>query len=38
VTGHINPVTALMTGKLRLRGDRAKALAFNAVMNPPKPR
>jgi putative sterol carrier protein len=38
VTGHINPVTALMTGRLKLRGDRAKALAFNAVMNPPKPR
>jgi putative sterol carrier protein len=38
VTGHFNPVRALVSGRLRLRGDRTKALAFNAVMNPPKPR
>lgn len=38
VTGHVNPVRALMAGKLKLKGDRTKALAFNAVMNPPKPR
>lgn len=38
VTGHINPVRALMAGTLKLRGDRTKALAFNAVMNPPKAR
>ncbi|HET8604618.1 MAG TPA: SCP2 sterol-binding domain-containing protein [Marmoricola sp.] len=38
VTGHVNPVKALMAGRLKLKGDRTKALAFNAVMNPPKPR
>lgn len=38
VTGHVNPVRALMAGRLKLKGDRARALAFNAVMNPPKPR
>ncbi len=38
VTGHVNPVRALMTGRLKLKGDRAKALAFNAVMDPPKAR
>lgn len=38
VTGHINPVRALMAGKLKVKGDRTRALAFNAVMNPPKPR
>ena len=38
VTGHLNPVRALMAGRLRLKGDRTKALAFNAVMNPPKAR
>ncbi|HEY6933875.1 MAG TPA: SCP2 sterol-binding domain-containing protein [Marmoricola sp.] len=38
VTGHVNPVRALVAGRLRLKGDRAKALAFNAVMNPPRPR
>jgi putative sterol carrier protein len=38
VTGHVNPVRALMAGRLKLKGDRTKALAFNAVMNPPKPR
>jgi len=38
VTGHVNPVAALVAGKLKLKGDRTKALAFNAVMKPPKPR
>lgn len=38
VTGHINPVKALLGGKLKLKGDRGKALAFNAVMNPPRAR
>lgn len=38
VTGHVNPVRALVTGRLKLKGDRTRALAFNAVMDPPKPR
>jgi putative sterol carrier protein len=38
VTGHVNPVRALLAGQLKLKGDKTKALAFNAVMNPPLPR
>lgn len=37
VLGHTNPVRAVMSGRLRLKGDPAKALAFNAVMRIPKP-
>lgn len=35
VLGHVNPVRALLGGKLGLKGDRAKALAFHALMNIP---
>lgn len=38
VTGQLNPVGALLKGRLRVRGDRAKALAFHAAMSPPRPR
>ncbi len=37
VLGHTNPVRAVMSGRLRLKGDPAKALAFNAVMRIPQP-
>ena len=37
VLGHLNPVRALLGGKLGLKGDRAKALAFNSVMDIPRP-
>lgn len=37
-TGQLNPVKGVLTGHLKVRGDRAKALAFNAAMNPPQPR
>jgi putative sterol carrier protein len=37
VLGHVNPVRALLGGKLGLKGDRARALAFNALMDIPKP-
>lgn len=37
VLGHVNPVRALLGGKLGLKGDRGKALAFNALMDIPKP-
>jgi putative sterol carrier protein len=37
VLGHVNPVRALLGGKLGLKGDRAKALAFHALMDIPKP-
>ena len=37
-TGQLNPVTGVLTGRLKVKGDRAKALAFNAAMKPPQPR
>ncbi|HET7683825.1 MAG TPA: SCP2 sterol-binding domain-containing protein [Marmoricola sp.] len=37
VLGHLNPVRALLGGKLGLKGDRARALAFNALMDIPRP-
>jgi len=37
VTGQLNPVKGVLTGTLKVKGDRAKALALNAVMDPPKP-
>lgn len=37
VLGHTNPVRAVMSGRLRLKGDPGKALAFNAVMRIPQP-
>lgn len=37
-TGQLNPVKGVLTGAMRVRGDRGKALALNGAMNPPKPR
>ena len=38
VTGQLHPVRGVLTGSLKVKGDRAKALALNAVMVPPQPR
>lgn len=38
VTGQLNPVRGVLTGAMKVKGDRAKALALNAVMVPPQPR
>lgn len=37
VLGHTNPVRAVLSGRLQLKGDPGKALAFNAMMRIPKP-
>lgn len=37
-TGQLHPVGGVLTGALKVKGDRAKALALNAVMVPPQPR
>ena len=34
VTGQLNPVKGVLTGTLKVKGDRTKALALNAVMEP----
>lgn len=36
--GQLHPVRGVLTGALKVKGDRAKALALNAVMAPPQPR
>ena len=36
-TGQLHPVRGVLTGALKVKGDRAKALALNAVMVPPQP-
>lgn len=38
VTGQLHPVRGVLTGAVRVRGDRAKALTFNQLMTPPRPR
>lgn len=38
VTGQLHPVRGVLTGALKVKGDRSKALALNAVMIPPQPR
>ncbi len=38
VTGQLHPVRGVLTGTMKVKGDRAKALALNAVMVPPQPR
>lgn len=38
VTGQLNPVTAVLKGTMKVRGDRAKALVLNTVMQRPRPR
>lgn len=37
-TGQLNPVRGVLTGAMKVKGDRAKALALNALMVPPQPR
>jgi putative sterol carrier protein len=37
-TGQLHPVRGVLTGALKVKGDRTKALALNAVMVPPEPR
>ena len=38
VTGQLHPVRGVLTGAMKVKGDRAKALALNGVMVPPQPR
>lgn len=38
VTGQLNPVKGVLTGTLKVKGDKKKALALSAVMDPPRPR
>ncbi len=38
VTGQLNPVRGVLTGALKVKGDRSAALALNAAMVPPQPR
>ena len=37
-TGQLHPVRGVLTGALKVKGDRSSALALNAVMVPPQPR
>jgi putative sterol carrier protein len=37
-TGQLHPVRGVLTGALKVKGDRSKALALNDVMVPPQPR
>ncbi len=37
-TGQLHPVRGVLTGALKVKGERTKALALNAVMVPPQPR
>jgi putative sterol carrier protein len=37
-TGQLHPVRGVLTGALKVKGERTKALALNAVMIPPQPR
>jgi putative sterol carrier protein len=37
-TGQLHPVRGVLSGALKVRGDKAKALALNSVMVPPQPR
>jgi putative sterol carrier protein len=37
-TGQLHPVKGVLTGALKVKGDKGKALALNAVMVPPQPR
>ncbi len=38
VTGQLNPVRGFLSGAMKIRGDRGKAMALGTVMVPPKPR
>jgi putative sterol carrier protein len=37
-TGHLNAVTGVLKGQLKVKGDRAKALKLTSVIDIPKPR
>ncbi len=37
-TGHLNPVTGVLKGQLKVRGDKAKALQLSSVIDIPRPR
>ena len=37
-TGHLNPVTGVLKGQLKVRGDKAKALQLSSVIDIPQPR
>ena len=37
-TGQLSPVRGVLSGALKVKGDRSKALALSAVMVPPQPR
>lgn len=38
VTGHLSPITGVLRGQLKVKGDRAKALQLSSVMDIPQPR
>jgi putative sterol carrier protein len=37
-TGHLNPLTGVLKGRLKVKGDRAKALQLSSVIDIPKAR
>jgi putative sterol carrier protein len=37
-TGHLNPVTGVLKGQLKVKGDKAKALKLSSVIDIPQPR
>lgn len=37
ITGQLNPVAGVLRGTMKVRGDKAKALALNTVMERPRP-
>jgi putative sterol carrier protein len=37
-TGHLNPLTGVLRGQLKVKGDRAKALQLSSVIDIPHPR
>ncbi|MFC4784829.1 SCP2 sterol-binding domain-containing protein [Nocardioides sp. MAHUQ-72] len=37
-TGHLNPVTGVLKGQLKVKGDKAKALQLSSVIDIPQPR
>lgn len=37
-TGHLNPLTGVLKGQLKVKGDKAKALQLSSVIDIPQPR
>lgn len=35
-TGHLNPITGVLKGQLRVKGDKARALQLSSVINIPQ--